>query len=92
MIIHLMQDPGPPPYEPLVIIDRSPFHSSLPRDRSATSKLERWMPRAAMTGIASRLAWLASGGSQRRVDASVPTSPPWTAPAADTLMTGSADR
>jgi hypothetical protein len=92
MIIHLMQDPGPPPYEPLLIVDRSPFHSTLPRARSATSKVERWMPRAAMSGLASCLAWLAAAGSPKRADAAVPMSPPWTAPSADALMTGGADR
>ena len=92
MIIHLMQDPGPPPYEPLVIIDRSPFHSTLPRGRFTTSKVERWMPRAAMSTLASCLAWLSAAASPARATGSVVTSPPWTGPASDALMSGSADR
>ena len=63
MIIHLLNDPGPIPYEPIRIVDVSPYHSPLPRGRSTTSKVERWVPRAAAATLATCLAWLAAHSS-----------------------------
>ena len=91
MIIHLMFDP-PPAYEPLVIVDRSPFHSVLASHRSATSKMERWFPRTLVSTLASRLTGLMAAGRPTRGTASVETSPPWTVPPPDAVLTGGADR
>ena len=62
MIIHMLQDPGPLPMEPIRIVDVSPFHSSNFPVRDG-HKLGRWVPWERLASIGAGLRRFAAVGA-----------------------------